>query len=374
MRTLIWTTSIFIAIALVMSVPIRAQNSSENELEETIATARQDAEQSQNEAQAAQIEDVMEYEKARRDLNAASQPTLPTAAVDEVNAMSRQLEDLRLSFSAPSRSVEPILVIPTEDIKEEDLKTITEDMTIMSRLIDKKMQQANITPIGHSPFSTNGRVRTVSPYGHLFSSQASAVEGIYLQGYGALFSLRVDFALLPPTEVKEQKSEEGADPTWEEEKRELYSKKDNLEYLNNPLVYVSGSDRSLAGEYDAEKVEQLKSTIIKAFKHAANIRHLKPDDSVTVAVKGCAPPVVLVEETVTEKTDPAGTSTSRTDGVVTKIVKSKKGQQVSTLVTKEASATSSVLILIAKKSDIDIFSKGQATPEQFRQKVKIYTY
>ncbi len=374
MRTLIWTTSILVAIALVMSVPIQAQNSSETELEETIATARQDAEQSQNEAQAAQIEAVMEHEKALTGLNAASQPALPTAAADEVNAMSRQLEDLRLSFGAPSRSVEPILVIPTENIKEEDLKTITEDMTIMSRLLDKKMQQANITPIGHSPFSANGRVRTVSPYGHLFSSQASAVEGIYLQGYGALFSLGVDFALLPPTEVKEQKTEEGADPTWEEEKRELYSKKDNVEYLNNPLVYVPGSDRSLAVEYDAEKVEQLKSTIIKAFKHAANIRHLKPGDSVTVAVKGCAPPVVLVEETVTEKTDPAGTSTSRSVGVVTKIVKSKQGKQVSTLVTKEASATSSVLILSAKKSDIDIFSKGQATPEQFRQKVKIYTY
>ena len=136
------------------------------------------------------------------------------------------------------------------------------------------------------------------------------------------------------------------------------------------MIYMmSGSDRP-SEEYDPEKVEQLKTTLIKSLKHAANIHSLKPDESVIISVRGCTPAVV-VRETVVEETSGRGPDRTLSSRSVSA---SRRVPHQKVLSVKKDSVTPAVLTIRAKKSDIDAFSKGEISVEQFHQKVRIHAY
>lgn len=95
----------------------------------------------------------------------------------------------------------------------------------------------------------------------------------------------VDWVAVPsknpgPVQMAQQqeKTEEDADPVWEQMKQEMFSPEEAAKYTpSRPEV-----------KYDARKVKYLKSTLIKALVHTANIRGLKSDESVTLTVTGRA--------------------------------------------------------------------------------------
>jgi len=65
----------------------------------------------------------------------------------------------------------------------------------------------------------------------------------------------VDFPLSPPqTEEQEETEEEDADPVWEQMKQEIFS----------PEEVVRHTPNRQGEKYDARKVKNLKSTLIKA--------------------------------------------------------------------------------------------------------------
>jgi len=183
--------------------------------------------------------------------------------------------------------------------------------------------------------------------------------------------LNVNLPLTPPPETKkeEQPKEEG-DPLWEETRHELYSTNEVADHTRFGVVYMRSGLDHLSEEYDPEKVEQLKTTLVKSLKHAANIHCLKPDESVVISVRGCAPAIV-VQETAVEEIGGRGSDRTLSSRSVST---SRRVPHQKVLSVKKGSATPAVLTLRAKKSDIDVFSKGQATLDQFRQKVRIHTY
>jgi uncharacterized membrane protein YgcG len=369
MRPIILTLAALIVLNLVTPACTPAQSATKKGSEETIASAQRDAEAAAKEAQATANEAQKQAEQAQKQAQQQAQETLKQA-----DALSYNLS---LPTSSPwpllglsQQTAQSILVIPLDEIKAEDLAAITEDIGIMCRVLDKKLEQdARITTR-----------RTLLPFGG-----DTKTEGIYLEGYGALFVLNVNFPLIPPPETKkeEQPKEEG-DTVWEETKRELRSTKEGGGFTDGSygsgyggggyggggtMIYMmSGSDRP-SEEYDLEKVEQLKTTLIKSLKHAANLHNLKPDESVIISVRGCAPGVVIQRTIAESKTDPR--STTRRSGSLSV---SKRPPVLRTLPTEEGNAGSTVLTIRAKKSDIDAFSKGEISVDQFRQKVRVHTY
>src|SRR5207247_2180543 len=89
------------------------------------------------------------------------------------------------------------------------------------------------------------------------------------------------FPLLPPPKGEARKEKSETSSTWEEARQELYGQpgegRVRTDFRTGP-----------AEEYDEEKVNTLKDALLEALKHAANIRDLKADDSVTVCVFGGA--------------------------------------------------------------------------------------
>ena len=238
-----------------------------------------------------------------------------------------------------------VLVIPAAEIKVKDLVTIMEDMSVMARIFDKKLGKARML--------TGGRFRGIIPTTVFFGDSGNVTEGIYLDGYGALFLMKVNFPLSPPPKVeKKEKIEEPADPIWEETKREIYAPED-----------VGWRRRAPAAKYDVEKVEDLKRKLIKALKHGANIRNLKPSESIIITVTGEGDQVsrtirLLIKQSPLDADD---------EDEEFRIYEAPSSDEI-------GFSSPMVLTIRVKKSDVDAFAKGELDFDEFRKRVQIFTY
>ena len=160
-----------------------------------------------------------------------------------------------------------VLVIPDTDVKPEELDALTQDLLVMSHILDKRFKE---------PRTIKG---VFTDFGDFFGRDNRSTEAIYMQGYGALFLMEVNFAFSPPLKPEEQKDEETAeqvDPTWQRARQQIFSPR-------NPRPGMPGFSGQGPGlvEFD-----QLKGELIETLKHAANIRNLRPDEWIIVTVIG----------------------------------------------------------------------------------------
>lgn len=267
-----------------------------------------------------------------------------TTKFDNVPFQDAILATIRTS---PPKDSENVLVIPTEKINPQDLAAIAEDMSVMCRIFDKKLNQGR-----------TGSARRGTP----FLSKDRATEGIYLEGYGALFALKVNFPLAPPPKATKEEQKDDIDHLWEQTKLELRSTAADQGIFNRTVAYLSTLKSASVQEYDAEKVEQLKQILIKTLKHAANIRSLEPDQWITLAVRGSQPRRrIAAVRTMTHPDSPFDPLT---------VVRYES--PVSVTSTDAPSSKSTVLTIRAKKADIDEFANGILDSEQFLHRIRIF--
>ncbi len=350
MKSVIPTITVLTVFSLTIVGSVSAQNSREEEFE----AAREELAAAQRQAESA----IMEAETAAK----------------QAETMQRQkeavlLDKLRLDLAFQLTNAQQhggggrVLVVPTVEMKAEDLAAIMQDMNIMNRIFDKKLNYP--LRLGEGETIVLGGLFASNRGKHFISGDDKATKAIYVGGYGALFFIKVNFPLSPPRGVKIEKIEEGVDPVWEETKQEIYASKearativaspDNIGFEEVLKSLRAGT--SVLPEYDAEKVDELKRKLIKTLKHAANIRSLKPQDQVVLVVRGTPQPVVTTEIRITQNNE-----VGKTMVVTPRILKATS-----------ASLSSLVLTIRVKKSDIDAFSKGELDFNQFRERIQILT-
>ncbi|MBM3837505.1 MAG: hypothetical protein FJ398_06010 [Verrucomicrobia bacterium] len=268
------------------------------------------------------------------------------------------------------------LVIRTTETDQKTLTALEEDLNVMSRILAKSMKEK---AGGDGALTAMGmKIRTLAVGG------SSAAQNLYLEGYGALFFLHTRFPLLPPPEPpKEETRKETASSTWEEARRELYGPKDPA-----PGQRWFFSKDSTRESYDADKVARLKESLLEALKNAANIRHLKSQEFVTLVVVG-------TETTTTPRVralrmSPAGAEPKELDVLLQENAKAAGGGYgggsfgfaaggarpgAATIVRPlTGSAGETVMTIRAKKADADAFAKGDLKLDDFQKKVSITTY
>jgi len=109
------------------------------------------------------------------------------------------------------------LVIRTSDAGAKAQANLEEDLAVMSRILDKTVAKKLDDDRGNRFMGINV----------LFAPGSGSIRNLYLEGYGALFLLNVNFPLLPPPEKAEPTKEKSeTDSTWEEAKQELYGQSD----------------------------------------------------------------------------------------------------------------------------------------------------
>lgn len=334
MKPLIRTIAVFVTLTLATGNSALAMKESEEQMGE-VGVMEMKMESMQREAERAQRLAERVQRRAERELHV--QPILPS--LDSIAGTGKY------------SGVGTVLVIPAAETQVGELATIMEDMNIMSRIFDKELRETNM--ILRGGFSR--RIRDV------FTWDSQGVEGIYLDGYGVLFLMKVDFPLLPPAEAPEkEEAQEDVDLVWEETRREIYEPED----VRRARRRRSKSDRS-EEKYDADKVKELKRILIKELKHATNIRALKPNEWVILTLTGSRQ---------------SGGGIASTVGMMTRqILVTDKDQKTMKIYEEPLSgkmgfSSRTVLTIRVKKSDTDAFANGEVDFDQYRQRVQIFAY
>jgi hypothetical protein len=352
MKTLTRTIILLVIVNLIITSMAIAQDSYGEQVDVTQVAAQargetqpmsKEAERRKMEADIKRIQDELaklESEKKRTEI-----------ASEEVNLMlPQQISGTNIAIgtgtsrvripSLRSSSSEAVLVIPTAEMGLEDLASITEDMTVMSRIFNKKLSQS-IERRFYGGMYGDMQYPFVG-----FGRGSGTIKTIYLEGYGALFMMKVDFPLVqPPVEQEEEETEEeDADPVWTQTTQEIYAPQE----INRRRRI----DRTDVEEYDAEKVEELKETLIKTLKHAKNIRALKADESVILTIVG------------------------KTIQSITVVTGEYAGDAIFSTVPEmiQTGSSPTILTIRAKKSDIDAYANDELSFEQFSRQIQVLTY
>ena len=174
---------------------------------------------------------------------------------------------------SPQKAQGSVVIVPTDEIAQDDLAAINEDMAVMSRIIERVIDEA----VGKRPGP--GSMRS------LFGGGGS--RHLYLQGYGAVFTTSVSFALTGPEARPRPEAAPEPDSLWEQTRRELHGHRQPAD----PNIIAGGG--GLAdfyphgpARYEPSRVEALTDALLGNLRHATNIRALDDDESVVVVVVG----------------------------------------------------------------------------------------
>ena len=260
----------------------------------------------------------------------------------------------------------PTLLIPSAGLEPPQLAEIHKDMQIMSRILDKALASvgparyayhpgANVDPTIDDPFSRPAYASAAATFRSLLAGPTKCMEAVYLDGFGALFVTRVDFPVAP-VQSGEVPSKTAEESVWEQTKQELRGvtrASQAMRASGYDHYYGSGSR---AQEYEEQRVYQLARTLLAALGEASNIRGLRAEDSVAVAVLGGVVKGPLVFEYPLFPEDDAeprvrGESTSRV-----------------------IAARPTALTIRLKKSDIDAFAHNDFSFDTLRRKATILAY
>ncbi len=252
--------------------------------------------------------------------------SMPSSQQKEISSLLNAIQRASRPDDPAAQALHAVFVVPGPDLNAETLTAVREDMMVMCRIFDKAM--APLLP-------KRGSVTVFDPFsGRTAVDSRSQTQGLYLDGYGAVFFIEVGFPLAASLQEPEQrKSEPSADPLWSQTVDELRGTPPSQ---NEPAV----------PEYDAEKVDSLKKTLIRSLRHASNLRVPGPQDLINVVI-----------------------TSRRPDGLAYVY---STGRSPASLQTEPPSAEpSDVLVFRTAKPEVDAFAKGDLTMEQFTEKVRI---
>ena len=240
---------------------------------------------------------------------------------------------------APS-SYEPrgidVLVIPTTEVDPKMLAETREDMQIMVQILREMLSEPRMI------------LGILYDYGDIFGRSDRGTRAFYLEGYGALFVMEVDFPFSFPSATEpEDEPAEATDPVWQRARQRLRS---------------PGTQRTYDPAKGAEvSFEQFRQDLMRTLRHTANIRHIGPEENVTLTV------VAQGGGRASQTPAPA----LDTDG---NAKRDALGRPVYQPAAPTTTTDATVLTIRAKKADIDAFAAGQIDLAQFQQRVNIVTY
>jgi hypothetical protein len=283
---------------------------------------------------------------------APAPPSAPAPAAAPSSSSAEQMV-LRLNrlLTDDLRGAVSVLVIPAQEMTPETYDRIVDDLSIMNRIIEKSTRMmGDMGRLYGAVLGGPGDIATP----RILRASGGRPRPMFIGGYGAVFSLTVDFPLLPPPEAPEpNQAAEKIDPMWAQAQQELQDPQAALRLQR-------GTPQGRA--YRAEAVETLRTTLIGLLKHATNIRDLGPDAWVTILVQGPAP------------TTEAGASAAVSIVGGTYGGGSPYEEHRALVLPGTHSEGRTLLTLRARKADIDQYAQGRLDDAQFEQRAQIVTH
>jgi len=257
-------------------------------------------------------------------------------------------------FGSGARSSSRSLSVLTTSSDSDRIDDIEDDLSVMARILQKAARGLR----DDERYNAMGIDLDASVFG-----SASGARNLYLEGHGALFLLSVKYPLVGPADAHASPMAPARpDTEWERTKDEVFGP--NSGHNESESVTVLRGGRSKVEPFDETKVAGLKTALIDALTNATNIRHLAPNEFVTVVVQGGDVTDVAVKVYATTNSNINGRSE----------VKVRKEAKLSSDSGRKSALTShgeSMLTLRVKKSDLDALAAGRLTADQFRQNASV---
>ena len=282
-----------------------------------------------------------------------------------------------------------VLVIPASEINEfnaEEFAETVEDMHVMAHILDEQ-------------FTETRRIQGMfTDFGAFFGRDSRSTEATYLQDFGVLFLMEVNFAFSPPVrqQTKDQtETAETGDSTWQKARQRVLS----------PGASPGMDQVDSARDYDDQMVEELKKELVEALKHASNIRNIKADEWVILTVIGGQRQFGMSfgggfpmggGASRFESSSRSGGSSGgamgggyggggggfvmggygAVGGMMGSGMSGGMGGMYGGMATYSGTtfSSSTVLTIRAKKADVDDFAEGQLDLKQFQERVQIFMY
>lgn len=247
-----------------------------------------------------------------------------------------------------------MLVIPSGEIETEELLTINEDLNIMSRIFSNELQKMDTSSIYTPPWESTFGITTV---GLRTGRNLNTFSSMYLQDYGALFQINVNFPLsvLPEIQDENKLTEEIADSVWNTTRQQIYEPQASAR-KSAVWNYREGRETTEV-TYNPQQVENLKTSLIQALKHASNIRALQPDESVILRISEMNTLRSSIIAILGDQYYIAGKWVKKED-----------------LPDSFKLSPLTAIVIRVKKSHIDAFAKDELDFDAFREKVQVFSY
>lgn len=294
--------------------------------------------------------------------------------------------EFSVNASPPPSSLPP-LVIQFAPADTEFVSAMEEDLAIMTRIFEKSLGRLQETP-------------AISKLG----IQLMVTRASYMDGFGALFMIMVNFPVIETTSTVENKPAATPGSEWEQAARDLA-------LAGSVNGFIEG-----APQYDPTLDSGLKKSLIKSLDNAAHIRGLKPDEFVAITIFGSSVSSPMANFNPGVSRDYEMHTAAGKGGSVWKLAEAKahgrdfcqnetlctnchRDPDVRTLApaqtlsrgeeltlrqgprstppiahSAQTSSRGTVLTLRVKRADVDALAKGELTLEQFQSRVSTHTY
>jgi hypothetical protein len=165
----------------------------------------------------------------------------------------------------------PVSVVTFKAPDQTTLDETAEDLNILSLIFAQNLERALGVEGGET-----GDYKLGIPM--LLQTGGRRVEANYLEGFGAVFNLKVRFPLVSAAVPEKDTQTSQMDSEWEQARRALTGAAQSDPTRLTPYDKTSS--------YSPKLVETLKRRVVELLKNASNLRHVQPDEWVAVTFAG----------------------------------------------------------------------------------------
>jgi len=188
--------------------------------------------------------------------------------------MRRNLSEMSVRAGGPASY--RTLILPSGEGRVETGQ-VREDLRIMGRVLEKALHPE--VERRSNPFRLE--------WGSMRMGGKNELDALYLEGFGAIFLLEVEYPLAPsPVEGKEKgRKMQPVDEVWEEARREVQGRRDP----RGPGVGERVLEEKGRVVYEADRVEGLRERLLQALRQARHLKGVQEKETVTVVVRAGGP-------------------------------------------------------------------------------------
>jgi hypothetical protein len=243
--------------------------------------------------------------------------------------------------------VPPLVLRFTQRTPEDDAAT-AEDLLVMTRVLENTLEKT----LGEQPRERRAGIE-------IWRSGSPSARAMYLEGFGAVFMVKVYLPLLgeEPRAEAPRTNAPPPDSEWEKARSQLRGHAEDPE--DKPRT--TGSEP--ASNFDAAMVDALQTALLKSLKEAANMRQLKPDDQIAVTLFGSP-----------ASRSGKGVSTLKLERDAAGRWSQNKVYSPNALPIFGTSGPGTVLALRASFKDVSAFARGSLDFETFKGRIQWQRY